>query len=105
MLSTISIWLLVAGFSGAGIFNAVGTVSTRAEFVRWGYPAWWCRVTGALEMAAAVLIVLPAGRTAGLILGAVIILTAAATVLRQREFTHLVPLTVFAALIGILTTW
>jgi hypothetical protein len=39
MIHAISIWLLVTAFSGAGLFNAIGTRSTREGFVRWGYQA------------------------------------------------------------------
>ena len=41
MIRAISIWLLVATFSDAGLFNAIGTRSTREGFVRWGYPPPW----------------------------------------------------------------
>ncbi len=99
MLHASLIWLLVAAFFGAGLFNAIGTPATRGSFVRWGYPAWWCHVTGGLEMANAVLIALPATRGVGLILGAVIIAAGVLTVLRHREFSHLAPLGLFAALL------
>jgi hypothetical protein len=36
MIHTLSIWLLVAGFLGAGLVNALGTSGTRSGFVRWG---------------------------------------------------------------------
>ncbi len=104
MLHTGSIWLLVAAFFGAGLFNALGTPATQDGFVRWGYPAWWCRVTGGLEMANAGLIALPVTRGAGLILGAVIIAAAVLTVLRHREFSHLAPLGLFAALLVLAQT-
>ena len=64
MLHTASLWLLVAAFFGAGLFNAIGTTGTKSDFVRWGYPAWWCRVTGGLEMATALLIALRPKRIA-----------------------------------------
>jgi hypothetical protein len=94
-------WLLVAGFFGAGLVNAIGTPVTQGNFARWGYPRWWGRLTGALEMVSAVLIALPATRLVGLALGAVIIGAAVLTVLRHREFTHLVPLGVFVAVIAL----
>jgi uncharacterized membrane protein YphA (DoxX/SURF4 family) len=99
MLHTLSIWLLVAAFFGAGLFNALGTPATKSSFVRWGYPAWWCHVTGGLEIANAVLIALPLTAGMGLILGAVIVAAAALTVLRHREFQHLAPLGLFAGLL------
>ena len=101
MVHALSIWLLVAGFFGAGIFNAIGTPATENEFVRWGYPRWWGRVTGGLEMMSAVLIALPVSRIVGLALGAVIIAAAVLTVLRHRDLSRLVPLSVFVALIAL----
>ena len=104
MLHTLSIWVLVAGFFGAGLVNAIGMAATQSNFVRWGYPPWWCRLTGGLEMASAVLIALPASRGVGLAVGAVIIAAAVLTVLRYRDFLHLVPLSVFVALIALAET-
>ena len=101
MLHIVSIWLLVAAFFGAGLFNAIGSPATQSSFVRWGYPAWWCRVTGGLEVADAVLIALPVTRGAGLILGAVVIAAAILTVLRHHEFSHLAPLGLFVALLAL----
>jgi hypothetical protein len=104
MLHVLSISLLVAAFFGAGVFNAIGTPATKTSFVRWGYPQWWCRLTGGLEIAAVVLVALPASRIVGLALGAVIIAAAVLTVLHVREFSHLVPLSVFVALIALAWT-
>jgi hypothetical protein len=101
MIHAISIWLLVAAFSGAGLFNAIGTHSTREGFVRWGYPSWWHRITGGLEILSAILIALPLGRQAGLVLGAIIIAVALLTVLRHREYVHLAPLGMFLALVAL----
>ena len=99
MLHAISIPVLAAGFFGAGLFNAIGTAATRSSFVRWGYPAWWCRVTGALEVVVAGLVALPATREVGLILGGLIVGSAVLTVLRRRELSHLAPLGLFVALL------
>ena len=105
MLHALAIWLLVAAFFGAGLFNAIGTAGTRADFVRWDFPAWWCRVTGGLEMVTAVVIAVPRSRDAGLVIGAVTIAVAAVAVLRHREFSHLVPLGVFAGLLALVGFW
>ena len=101
MVHALSIWLLVAGFFGAGLFNAIGTPATQSDFARWGYPRWWGRFTGGLEMMSAVLIALPAGRIVGLALGAIIIAAAVLTVLRHRELSHLVPLGAFVTVIAL----
>ncbi|WP_260599941.1 DoxX family protein [Sphingomonas endolithica] len=99
MLHSIAVWLLVAAFVGAGLFNAIGTRATQDDFARWGYPRWWCRVTGAIEIVAAALIAFPAGRNIGMAVGAVIITVAVVTILRRREFSHTAPLGIFAALL------
>ena len=91
MLHTVSLWLLAAAFAGAGLFNAIGTKGTRKDFVGWGYPTWWCHVTGALEIATAVLVVFVGTRQVGLVLGALVIVAAIMTVVRNRDFSHLVP--------------
>ena len=104
MLHSIAIWLLVVAFIGAGLFNAIGTSATKDDFARWGYPRWWCRVTGGVEIVAAALIAFPAGRSIGIALGAVIIAVAVVTILRRREFSHTAPLGIFAALLVLAAT-
>ncbi len=101
MLHAFSVWCLVVGFFGAGMFNAIGTSATRDGFARWGYPPWWCRLTGGLEIASAALIAIPASRTGGLVLGGMIVAAAILTVLRHREFSHLLPLGAFVALLAL----
>ena len=104
MVHAVSIWLLVAGFLGAGLVNAIGNAGTQRDFARWGYPRWWRFLTGGLEMVSAVLIALPASRNVGLALGAGIIAAAVMTVLRHRDLSHLAPLGVFVALIAVAAT-
>lgn len=95
MLHTIFIWLIVAGFAGAGLANAIGPAAQQERFVRWGYPRWWCQTTGLLELATAALVAFPGTQTAGLFIGAIIIAAATVTVVSHREFSHLVPIGVF----------
>lgn len=104
MVHALSIWLLVAAFCGAGLFNAIGTSGAQSDFARWGYPRWWGIFTGGLEIVSAVLIALPVTRIVGLALGSAIIAAAVLTVLRHRDFSHLVPLSVFVALIALAAT-
>jgi DoxX-like family len=104
MIHTVSICLLVAAWFGAGLVNAIGTPGTRRDFARWGYPRWWGIFTGGLEMVSAVLIALPVSRGVGLVLGAAIIAAALLTVLRHRDFSHLVPLGVFVALMAVVAS-
>lgn len=99
MLPIILIWTLVAGFAGAGLLNALAPAAQQESFIRWGYRRWWCRTTGILELAAAVLIAIPASRTAGMVLAAAILAAATITVARHREFTHLVPIALFVSVL------
>ena len=101
MVHALSTWFVVAAFFGAGVFNAIGTAEAQSDFARWGYPRWWGILTGGLEILSAVLIALPVSRTFGLTLGAAIISAAVLTVVRHRDFSHLVPLSVFAVLIAL----
>ncbi|WP_375776182.1 DoxX family protein [Bradyrhizobium sp. ma5] len=104
MIHALSIWLLAAGLFGAGVFNAISTPAIQGDFARWGYPRWWGILTGGLEIISAALIALPVSRIPGLVLGAVIIAAAVFTVLRHRDFSHLVPLGVFVVLMALAAT-
>lgn len=99
MAQLVATWLLVAAFAGAGIVNALGIAGTRANLIRWGYPRWWCHLTGGLEIAVAILVALPATRLIGLTLGTAIIGMAILTVLRHRDYSHLAPLGLFVVLL------
>jgi hypothetical protein len=94
-------WLLALAFAGAGLFNAIGGAAVRAEFVRWGYPAWWNFVTAALEGLAAALIFLPETRVWGLAFAAMVLIAAIATVTWRGDYKHLPPGVALAALTGI----
>ena len=94
-------WLLAVALAGAGIFNAIGGAAVQAEFIRWGYPAWWNLVTAALEMLGAALIIFPETRIWGLALAAMVLIAAIATVTWRREYIHLPPGVALVALIGI----
>lgn len=101
MLHAISTWPAILAFSAAGFNNALGRTTVKDDYVRWGYPAWWCYVTAVLEFLTAVLIAISATRVLGLLLGAVIIAAAVLTVLRHRDMSHLLPLSAFAVLLVI----
>ena len=91
----IVVWLLVVAFFGGRSFNAIGTRATRDTIARWGYPRWWCRVTGGLEIVVAALLAVPVSRDVGSALGATIIVAAVVTIVRRREFAHMAPLALF----------
>ncbi len=104
MLQILSVSLLAAGLVGAGAVNALGAAGTRDSFARWGYPPWWGLLTGGLEVAGAALVTLPGTRPLGLALAGAIVAAAILTVLHHRDWPHLAPLGVFAALIALAAT-
>lgn len=102
-MTTSLIWILAASFFLAGMVNAIGTQSTRRDFARWGYPEWWGKLTGILEICCAGMLIYSASFLAGLTLGTVIIAAALITLVRFREFRHLIPAAVYAVLL--LAVW
>jgi membrane protein HdeD len=92
VVKLIAVWLPIAldiVMIGAGAVNFVGPGSVRDSFARWGYPAGFHRVTGGPEVAAGLLLLIPATSRAGAIGSAVILLAAVMTLIRHRDWTHL----------------
>ena len=85
-------WLLAFAFAAAGIVNLLGIGSVRADFAHWGYPAWFHRLVGVVELLGAALLAWSPTRVFGT-LGLLAIMAAAIlTLLRHREgAAHLVP--------------
>jgi uncharacterized membrane protein YphA (DoxX/SURF4 family) len=74
---------------GAGVANFLGSASVRGSFARWGYPAGFHRVTGGLEVAAGLLLLVPLTSRVGAVASAAILLAAMATLIRHRDWGHL----------------
>lgn len=96
---TLGVWLAATAFFVGGIANATGHPKIRDSFVRLGFPAWWCRVTAALEVAAALLLLMPGWRAIGLALGACIMAAAIAAILWRKIYDHLPPPILFLLLL------
>jgi uncharacterized membrane protein YphA (DoxX/SURF4 family) len=65
----------------AGGVNFAGHASVRESFARWGYPGFH-RVTGGLEVATGLLLLVPVTSRVGAIGSAIILLAAVATLIR-----------------------
>jgi DoxX-like family len=88
LIASVLNYLLAAFFLlGAGI-NFVAPATVRGDFERWGFPSWFHLVVSGLELAAAVLLALPAYRRFGVAIGGMAMLGAAAVVLYHGEFAH-----------------
>jgi uncharacterized membrane protein YphA (DoxX/SURF4 family) len=57
--------LLVVAFLGAGGSKLAGAAPHPESFVRWGFPLWFMYVTGAIEVVAALLLLVPRTATLG----------------------------------------
>ncbi|MDE1992021.1 MAG: DoxX family protein [Rhizobiaceae bacterium] len=100
-METVLVWLAAAAFLVGAIINASGHPAIRTTFVRLGFPPWWCWVTSALEFLTAVLLVTAGGRMFGVGLGACIMLTAIAAIVRARYYRELPPPLIFLVLLAL----
>jgi uncharacterized membrane protein YphA (DoxX/SURF4 family) len=90
--------LLAAAFLGAGGAKLAGNPKMKANFSGWGFPAWFMTFVGAAEAAGGIGLLVPqtrAAAAAGLIL---LMLGAAGTHLRHREYGASAPALILAAL-------
>lgn len=81
-------WSLAAFFLVGAVGNWLAPAKVRADYVRWGYPDGFHRITSVLEFATSILLVFPSTRIPGIGLGVAIMLAAIITLLRSREYLH-----------------
>ena len=87
-------------FAVAGVVNLVRPGAAKRDFARWGYPAWFQLLCGALELLSAALLLGQQTRVLGITLAGAIMIGALFTLVRNREpFRRLAPALVFSALI------
>jgi uncharacterized membrane protein YphA (DoxX/SURF4 family) len=103
---TVAFWILsvllgvVFLIAGAGKF-AGGQAGVEA-FAKWGYPVWLLWFTGAVELAAGILILIPKTRFYGAALAAGTMVGAALTHARAAEYSQMPPSMVLGALAAVL---
>lgn len=90
------VWLVAAFYILAGVGPLANMKKSSAQYVGWGYPAYWPYVTAVMEVAVGILLFLPQYRMAGVALGIAIMLVAIGTVVRAKEYSHAVPPAVVA---------
>lgn len=99
-LESILATVLAVLFAVAGVVNLTGRGAVKSDFARWGYPAWFRLLCGALELFSAALLFWQHTRVFGLALAGAIMVGVLFTLLRNRESVgHLAPAVVFAALV------
>ena len=97
---SILVTILAILFAVAGVVNLARPGAVKRDFARWGYPAWFQLLCGALELLSAALLFGQQTRVLGLTLAGAIMIGAIFTLVRNREpFRHLAPALIFSALI------
>lgn len=91
--------LAAAAFLLGAVVNASGRKAIQDEFVRYGFPSWWCWITAILEFLTAVFLVLRSTFAIGVALGACIMVAATIAAIRARDFRHIPPPLVFLLLL------
>jgi uncharacterized membrane protein len=83
--------ILAIGFALAGITQWLGPGFVRRAYRRWNFPSGQYRVTGTLELAAAVLLAIPNTRLWGIALAGLITFGAVVTLLKNRQYAWAIP--------------
>lgn len=86
-------------FLAGGVINATALKPIREEFVRYGFPWWWCWVTALLELLTAFLLVIGSTFAIGAALGGCIMVAAIFAVIRARDFRRILPPAIFLLLL------
>lgn len=81
--------LLAVVFLWAGALNLTGPSFVRAEFDKWGYPAFMRIAVGLVEISAAAMLFWPHGQRSGAAIGGVVLVGVVVSLLRTREWLRL----------------
>ncbi len=84
-------YILVAFFGITGVANLIASEKTRKQFVAWGFPSWFNLANGAIQLTAAVLLLMDGTRVLGLGLGLLVAIGVIVAMIWNREFAHLPP--------------
>ena len=92
---TVGLWILTAllafAFLGAGASKLAGGQQYAESFVRWGFPLWFMYLTGAIELVAALMLLVPRTATLGACLYVSTMLGSVMTHLKAGETGRIVP--------------
>jgi hypothetical protein len=92
-------YALVLAFGTVGIIQFAGIGVVRRAYLRWGYPARVFRLTGALELFAAVLLATSSAHALGVALAAAVNFIAVVLLLKNQAYLLALPgMAVMAAL-------
>ena len=98
-LPIVTTYALVLAFGTVGIIQLSGIGVVRRAYLRWGYPARIFRLTGAMELLAAVLLASSSAHALGVALAAAVNFIAVVLLLKNRAYLLALPgMAVMAAL-------
>jgi hypothetical protein len=84
-------WSVAGIFALAALVNLAGPRILLEAYARWGYPRGFHRITGAVEMAAAVFLAMPQTRIWGVAVAGVVLFVAVVTLLNHRQYLYALP--------------
>lgn len=93
--------LLAVAFVGNGIVNAIGPKVMRDNYARWGFPNGWHLVNGAVCLIIGALLLVPALRPLGFLVGTLECLAIYATLIWNKDRSHLAPSVILLLLLGL----
>lgn len=92
-------WLLAAFFLADGVMSAIGPEPMRLAFANWGFPSWWHLVNAVVCLLVGIMLLFPATRPLGFLLGAAECFAIFAVMIHHREFAHMAPAAVLLLLL------
>ena len=93
------VWLLALFFVANGIANLFNPKPFRDDFARWKFPGWFHLFNGAFQIVTGLLLVFEQTRWLGFALAVAVCLGVYGTLVRFREFPHMLPVTILSALV------
>src|SRR5260221_7214511 len=84
-------WAVAGVFAAAALLNLSGPRVLREAYARWGYPRGFHRITGVVELIAAIFLSMPQTRIWGVAVASVVLFVAVATLLNHPPYLYAPP--------------
>lgn len=92
-------WLLALFFVVNGVANLFNPKPFREDFERWKFPVWFHLFNGAFQIVTGLLLVFEQTRLLGFALAVAVCLGVYGTLMRFREFPHMLPVSILSILV------
>ncbi|HEX4533962.1 MAG TPA: DoxX family protein [Rhizomicrobium sp.] len=84
-------WTIASLFAASGLVQLAGPAFVQRAYARWKFPPKFYRVTGGLELLAALFLASPITRIWGVAIAAIVTFMAVVTLLNHRQYAYTVP--------------